>query len=155
MTWASTWSMDSCPECCGSVGCPCDTGAIPDNLSAAVTYLSGFCSGMGSFSFSMTRSGGSTSWSFFGFACDLPFFGSFQCVNIGGGVYKFTISMSFGADLSMSATSTSITCSPFQIEFASVDLVWSGSNGSAIPCCPLSDTGIPTVIGNFKIVVTP
>ncbi len=150
--WASTISLSGCGTCCGGV-CPCDVSTMPSTLNGLISWLSGFCTAMGGVTFVLTKSG--ASWSVTGFAggC-IPVLGTLTCIDTGGGIYKFRLNLAFGADLSMIADSTSITCSPVDIEFSSVDLIWSGANGTSL-CCPIgTDTGVATVIGNFKIKIT-
>jgi len=154
-TWDSTISLSGCsPGCCGGGSCPCDTTLFPSTLHGTITRLTGTCTAMDGTTFTMTHTGGNI-WDIVSStgAC-FPMIGSLNCMDVGGGVYKFRIFFSFGADLSFFSYHTSYACSPVDIIFNPVDLIWSGVNGDSL-CCPQSDTGSPTVIGTFKIEITP
>lgn len=151
MTWASALSMGSCPACCGGT-CPCDVVLMPSSLSGTITLVSGSCSAINGNTFSLTYSGGSWFGTTSG-ACS-PGVASLACIDTGGGVYKFRLFLSFGADMSIFMDSTYIRCSPARLEFTGATIIWSGANGTSL-CCPQSpDTFSATPIGTVDIVVT-
>lgn len=156
MVWSSTITTSGdCSACCGAVGCPCNTGAFPSNLNVKLTWLSGPCPAIDGMVVTISHTFGSN-WSGnggFPNPC-APAQVSFNCSDTGGGVYKFSISIAFGADLSLISYHTSYTCSPVDILFDPVNLIWSGSNGSSL-CCPQTDTGTVTILGTYKVEVTP
>ena len=149
--WTSSVSLGTCPECCGGT-CPCDVGTMPTTLTGTITFVSGSCSTINGNGINLSYVGGSWSGSTTG-SCS-PGFASLACIDTGGGVYKFRLVLSFGADMSIFADSTYIRCSPARLEFTGATIFWSGSNGSSL-CCPQGpDTFALTPIGVVDIVIT-
>lgn len=158
MTWPSSFTMGSCPECCGGGGCPCDTSLFPSTLHVAITKLTGTCDAMTGSGMAMNYISGAT-WQGTGFgtgtgSCPPDIQCDFSCVNVSG-TYVFQISMAWSPDLAAGGTATVVNCGPpVDIEFT-LNLVWSGFNGSTLCCDPGPDTGTSTIIGTIKVVVSP
>jgi len=155
--WPSTITVSGdCSSCCGPVGCPCNTGAFPDTMYADITLLTGICTGMTGSSMSMHRTGMET-WAGDGFGhgsgtCPPQILCDFSCIKIGS-LYYFQIGMAWSPDLTAGGTATVVVCGPpIDIEFT-LNLVWSGFNGSTLCCDPGPDTGSATIIGTIKVKV--
>lgn len=154
--WSSTITTSGdCSACCSPVGCPCDTSLFPSTLYVDITLLTGVCTGMTGSTMTMHRTG-TESWAGDGFGhgsgtCPPEIQCDFVCINISG-TYYFQITMAWSPDLGAGGIATFVSCGPpVDIEFT-LNLVWSGVNGSTL-CCPQTDTNATTILGTIKVKV--
>lgn len=156
--WPSSLSLSPCPSCgCTAAACACDTTLFPNTLNIDITLLSGSCAGMTGSTMSLHRTG-IESWAGDGFGhgggtCPPEIQCDFVCINISG-TYYFQIAMAWSPDLGAGGTASVVVCGPpVDIEFT-LNLVWSGVNGSTL-CCPQTDTNVTTILGVILVKVHP